>query len=479
MRAAAITALFIATLTGSAFAQDDEEVADSTLGPSFMAEPYRLVYDHVSTRFTLYDDDGRIVRNWRDVPASTAQALAAPVPPGRPLEIVVINANSLVYNYSLEASAVSTERVRTCGDIGKDFLSQGFFATTRSLLGAKAPLPSLDAVIEEAAAFRARTAPTVSLNADRRARVWAQAKQAATMYQGLSEHVAELSETLADSVEMIALRAETEPIGPLIDGLLKTIERNYPGLSDPRVPPIMVSRVYRNANDLLKEAIQLGSAGDFISVEAEALMNRIHASAKLTGENVKVVQRTLLRLTRARAMSQQSSVVLPSDVGRRVSIRLTAIEDTTAGFNVLPVREGTVIAYTRPSVGMLCQVSAGLSWMKPGANYVVSRTGTITDGVDSDEIRTAPAVFFSIGPSAIPQLAAVVGIGLGEGGRPDLYGGASLRAFSPVLVNAGFVWQREHVLPDGMNVGDSAPTSFTEFEREFKPSFFFGLSFGR
>lgn len=477
MRVAVITAIFVCAFAAVTSAQD--AAADSAPAAGFMAEPYQLVYDHVSGRFTLYDDDGAVVKNWRDVPASRAQALAAPVPPGRPLELVVINANSLVYSYAFEASAVSTERVRTCGDIGKDFLSQGFFATTRSLLGGEAPIPSLSAVLAEAEAFRARTAPNVALNADRRARLWAQAKQAAAAYQGLTEHVSSLSETLDDSLQMIALRAETEPIGLLIDGLLKTIDRNYPGLSDPRVPPIMVSRAYRLATELLTESIQTGSAGDAISVEAEAIMNNMKASVEPTRQNVKEVQQALLRLARARALSRQSTILLPSDVGRRVAIGITALADTTADFDVLPVREGQIVAYTRPSVGMLCQVSAGLNWMKPGAKYAVSREGVISDGVESDAVRTAPAFLFAFGPAALPQLAALIGIGLGEGGRPDFYTGGSFRALAPVLVNAGVVWQREHVLPGGLNVGDTAPPAFTEFEREFKPSLFFGLSFGR
>ena len=478
MRAAAVI-LCIASLAYPAAARAQDEAPDTVRGPSFATDPYRLVYDHVSGRFTLYDDDGEVVRNWRDVPVSRMQSMAAPVPPSRPLELVVINANSLVYEYGFETTPLSTERVRVCGDMGKDFLSQGFFATTRSLLGADTPIPSFKNVSEEVEAFRTANVRDIGLGTDRRARLFAQAKQAVNVHQRFAEHVVSLSETLDDSLQMIALRAETEPINQLIDALVATIDRAYPGFSDPRIPPIMLSRTARNATDLLNETIKMGSAGDPLGLEAEALLANVKNTSAAARDEVIAVQRSLLRLARARAQSRQSTVLLPADVGRRVSITLTAIADSTAGFDVLPVREGEIVAYTRPAVGLVCNVSAGLNWMRPAANYTISRDGVIVDEVEEGEIRTAPAVFFSMAPAAFRQLALLGGVGLGEGGRPDFYLGATMRALEPILLNAGAVWQRETILPDGMNVGDPVPSSITRFDRKFKPTLFFGLSFGR
>ena len=462
-------------LPGGVQAQD----ADSARAAGFATDPYRLTYDHVTARFTLHDDDGDVVRNWQDVPTNRMQSTPVPVPPNRPLELVVINANSLVYDYSFATAPVSTRRVRACGDIGKDFLSQGFFATTRSLMGAEAPIPSLSAVVQEVEAFRTANVRDIGLTTDRRARVFAQAKQAALVHQRFAEHVVALSGTLDDSLQMIALRAETEPINTLIDGLFATIDKAYPGFSDPRIPPVLLARSERNASDLLNETVKLGTSNDAMSLEAEALLANVKSASAAARQQMRDVQRALLRLARARAQSRQSTILLPSDIGRRVSITLAAGADSAAGFDVLPVREGEIVAYTRPAVGLVCNVSAGLNWMTPPAEYEITRDGVVADEVDEDEIRTAPAIFFSIGTAAFEQLALLGGIGLGEGGRPDFYLGASMRALEPVLLNAGAVWQRETQLPDGLNVGDTAPATISSFDREFKPTFFFGLSFGR
>ncbi|HEX6609382.1 MAG TPA: hypothetical protein VF051_01275, partial [Hyphomicrobiaceae bacterium] len=446
--------LLLVVAPSSVRAQEEDDVPTAPLDvANLMGEPYRLVYDHVTAKFTLYDTDGDVVRGWRDVPAASAQALGAPVPPNRPLELVVVNANSLVYTYGFEATPINSQRVRTCSDLGREFVTQSFFTSTRSLLGTENPVPSLASVLEEADAFRNNEAKTAPSTGDRRAEAFARAKQAVVAYTDLTHQIKTLSVSLQDTLQMIALRAEGEPIAALIDATLLRISQNHGGLSDPRLTPILAARAERNAKDLLTDVLQSGGPADAMSLEAEAMLKRVNAEAGTLRDPIKEVQRSLLQLARARSMARQSTVLLPSEVGRRITITLTAIPDSVARFDVLPVREGNIVAYTRPVVGLLCQISAGLSWMKPAANYEIGRDGVITDKNSADDVRISPAFLFSIGPAALPQVGLLIGLGLGAGGRPDFYLGGSMRALAPIFINAGAVWQREMVLPDGLEVG--------------------------
>ena len=90
----------------------------SELPPDVLAEeaPYRLVYDHVTATFRLLRPNGSQVAGWE----ASGQRALAPVPPDRPLEVVIENANTLLYTYEVTAEPVQGGRqVRACRDVGR------------------------------------------------------------------------------------------------------------------------------------------------------------------------------------------------------------------------------------------------------------------------------------------------------------------------------------------------------------------------
>lgn len=473
-------ALLPATTTAQERAQS---AAGVTLEPAEAYSgraPYRLVFDHVTGRFSLENQRGEPV-SWESRGWGQGQGALAPVPADRPLEVVIINANSLLYEYQVEAAPVGDQRVRICRDLGRDFVRTGFVVATRGIVAGTPDLfPTFDDFtagadeLEQAAALPEKGLDLGGGLLAERESALAAGRSGLQRYRQLTATVGHLAATIQDSIRLVALRAEATPITPLLAGLEASIERAHPGLSDPRVVPTILIQQAQSVSAALQLAAD--GHGDALAVEAMALREELEHAARSAQEDVHRLQEQLVTLARARAGATRSFTVLPSATAQRVVVHLAPADSST----FFRSRIGDAVTYTRPSVSLICEVSIGITWMEPPAEFVRGSDGLLEDSSLDADARTAAALMLHFTLPSVPHLGVLGGIGLGRGQTPDLYLGGSLRMLNPVLINLGTVWQRERRLPGGVRLGDPVESDvIRSLNRRFVPSWFVGVSVGR
>lgn len=445
--------------------------------------PYTLVYDHVTGAFTLRNPSGRVVEGWSG--RADGQRLAAPIPPDRPVEVVIQNANTLLYEYSIEAEPVGDRVVRGCRDIGRDFVSSGFMVSTRALIGGDAAdLPSLDNVWQDVERFREAVPPTdeeEGFGFGGGSAAAAAIRAAEAQYEELNSLLARvryLSRTMEDSLRWVAMVAESTPIDSVASRLEASVERGYSGLSDPRLlPRVLVAQRQDVTAQLSGVLPAAGTSPEGYGLQALRLDQQAEEALRATEEEVRLLQEQLLELQRAKAASHKRYTLLPAGTYRRITIRMEPTE--LEGFRA---RAGGVQVYTRPHVSLLCNLSFGLTWMEPPVSYQADGGGAIENDAREDDLRTSAALFLHLAAPDLPLLGAfgvLGGLGLGAETAPDLYLGGSLRLFRPILINAGAVWQRQDVLPDGLEPGDpvTSPDLLNDLDRKYEPTLFIGVSY--
>ena len=87
--------------------------------------PYQLVLDHITGVVELRSNQGRLLETWE-----RGTETVAPVPPDRPLMVVVKNANTLLYTYVVSADNVRTTPNQSCRAIGRQFGRQSFLTAS-------------------------------------------------------------------------------------------------------------------------------------------------------------------------------------------------------------------------------------------------------------------------------------------------------------------------------------------------------------
>lgn len=446
----------------------------STLPPEVLAEeePYRLVYDHVTAAFRLLKPNGDQVAGWE----AHGQRALAPVPPDRPLEVVVENANTLLYTYEITAQPVQGGRqVRLCRDVGREALSTGFFVGTRSFTGSES-FPSLAGTMEDVMAARQQAEDDSPFGfTEGSAALLLSARNQVAEYQRLVATTALLAADVEQSIVEIAALADAQPIGQLVDAVVARLEATHVGMGNPRLVPAVLAAERGAARSTIDAVVAAGDAS--AAAEARSLTSQLTSTAEQERAAAGELQEHLLTLLQARASATQTVTALPAGVHRQVTIEIAANEED------LPVRRtrsGHVVAYTRPAVAMVCELSFGVAWMQPPPNFGIGSQGTIVDNAD-DDVRTSANLMLHVSASALPALGLLGGIGLGSGTAPDLYLGGSMRMFRPLMVNAGVVWQRREVLPSGLSLGQSVDDAsrLGNLDRAYQRTAFFGVSFAR
>lgn len=450
----------------------------SELPPDVLAEeaPYRLVYDHVTATFRLLRPNGSQVAGWE----ASGQRALAPVPPDRPLEVVIENANTLLYTYEVTAEPVQGGRqVRACRDVGREALSTGFFVGSRSFAGGATAFPSLAGTLEQVQEAREEAeegSPFGFADSNSASALMEQARSQVQEYQNLLASATRMATNLEQTVIEIAMMADVRPIGVLVDSALAQLDAVQSGLGNPRLAPAVLASQRGRAQSTLS-AVASMAPGEF-GPSAQMLSSTLSASVDRERGIAAELQESLLRLARARAASMQTVTALPSGGHRQVTI---SIVDNEEELPVRRTRTGRAVAFTRPAVAMVCEISFGLAWMEPPAQYRLGSGSTVVDATSNDDVRTSASLMLHISPSAIPALGVMGGLGIGSGTAPDLYLGGTLRLFRPLMLNGGMVWQRQALLPGGVSVGDVVddPSMFDDLERGYRPTMFFGVSFAR
>lgn len=453
---------------------------------------FQIVYDHAGDTLVLRSPDGEPRAGWPRYQAGDAPLLE--VAPDRPVTVRVSNANALLYGYEVHVNTVQEKSLRTCGAVGRQFTTRAFGATVGGLRGVgegefldpTGNIPELG--IEEYFPTPEARGARETLTRTTLQRTLNGAEASLQSFLTFADTVRELSRTLGDSIVAIARSGEYRPIEPMLDSL-------YAGIGDHLRDPAQLPASFEARLDAAAPAIQAlssvttdiqegryeGGRGDPLAVEAVSLMRNVRAAAELANDEQLTDHLRLLQ--RARSMTEQTYHLAPSPNYRRIVLRLlrsNQFAETEPRLSAIPrLREGDVQMFTESVVSVLCNFSAGFVVMDHAPDYVSDPDGLIEDRARLDD-RTTVAVMFHVALSGFDPIGALIGVGLGEDRRPDLYLGGSIRLLAPVLLNIGSVWQYERQLPGGLKLGDEAPEEFDadDFESSYESSLFVGVSLG-
>ena len=492
---AALFALPASAQYDDAYADDADPLISELPAGTYRKAPVRLVYDHVTRGFELYDAAGVKQEAWTggDGPA------LAEVPTDRPVILEVRNANALLYDYRLSALVrQQREAPLSCSGQGRQFLLAGTTALGSALTGATpdfdqtsiAGILGFDTASLAATIGQRSVAPMTSEAVED---AYEAGSQAQSQLLAVVARLGEARSSAAVALRQAALRGDVEPIGPLLDAIQAGLERETPGLSDPAQVPVAVARMSPEAERAFRDlfaaaaAIEAGAVGDDLGDEFEGDVTALAASsieaAEALAEETDALQELAILIAEAEEGARQRILLRPDYNLREVAIE---IEPDPVIDGLRGTRGGTVRAFIEPAVsrGFGCAVAVSLAFSPPVPSYGVSFDGVIED-VAEEGLSTSPAVLFELTPPALGSVLGVVGgVGLGRNFTPDLYAGGSFRLFRPVLITGGAVWRRYDRLPDGVGVGDllldtpyEDDLAFEDaLDRGWTRSFFVGLS---
>lgn len=475
-------------------AQASAERADRNTNPRVYADkaPFELRYDHLDGRLTLVNHKGSSVETWETGGRSTGSAPLIPLPPDRPVVVVVQNANPLLYSYDVDAAVVAPRNLRPCRDIGAQFAARGMFLGIGAIQGGQLPpanvgaamgFPDLAGVLN---GLGARGGNATTLTETSLTRGLDAIRAPVSAYIDFLETIVVLGETLDDSLAVIARLSDAAPADSLLAALQASVNLTQPDLSQPaQVPRILQARLESVQQQLailgtLSRGIALArgtAVGEGPAAnEIRRLESRIEELAPSIGSAANALQTTLLRIEQARKNTVQTFTVGPAGDYRQLTIRVEPTDDFE---DILRVRQGTIDAFTKPSVSLLCELSLGLNWMDHPPQYGV-RDGLLINE-EAGESRATPSLLLLFSTPRFPLIGAMVGVGVGVERAPDLYAGWSFRFFDPVMINAGWIWQRERRLPAGLSVGVEVndPFQLDNLPKRYKASMFFGISLAR
>lgn len=470
------------------FAQEQPQV-EKGLPAKVLSERagYTIAYDHTTGNLELRNHKGDPVKQWETRGIARASAPLAAVPADRPLVVRFDNANSLLYDYDVTVEVVGQKRIRSCSNLGSQFSSAALLFGVGPLQGLASPSPggasSFDGLLAtlEGAVLPARgdavlTEASLERTLDR-------IRPPLDSYLSFAESVMQLSISLPESLRRVALLAESEPIEPLLTALRSNVEVHGPALSDPASVPRVVEMRFqeiaaplgalRQVNEQIRTGSYAGLLSDPAVLEARSLERSIESSLEGLAASYTQLQEALLTLQNALAESVQAFATGPSRGAYR---RVILIISPTAAQPELPrFRAGEITVFTEPSVSVLCQFSFGFAVMGAPPEYVVEN-GMVVNRKEGN-VRTAANLTFQVFSSSVP-VGPLMGLGFGADGV-DLYLGASIRLFDPMLLNLGAIWQREQRLPSGLEDGAPVPDPFQldDLKKSFRMSFFAGIGF--
>ncbi len=474
-------------------ASDAPQVSTQPAGALTRKAPYRVIYDPLAGSIELQNQRGDVRERW---PQFSAIAPLANIPADRPVSVEVINANPLLYDYTVRAEVVRQEDVKSCTEIGSRFLSQGFLLSSAAVSGSPNSSPDIPAIstgfLDVRSAFAATlgTRGSTRLTEDGLERELARIRADVNAFTEFTAMLVALARTVNDSIALFAAKGESVPLDTLLGRFQQSLEAIQPGLSDPAQTPILIEQrtsaaaaAVTTLKDLarsIETGNYTGTRADLAAQEVLLLDRRVDERASQLEATYPRLQRDLLRIARVRAQTRRIFTIGESGG----VVRRLVIDSKSNGSyeDVLRLREGEVEFFTRPRMGLLCEISLGLSWLEPLATYAFDSDGRLIDSSTEDR-RVAPAIMIHLSMSSLPVLGLTMGVGVGENSAPDLYLGGTLRMFEPIMLNMGWVWQRTPQLPGGMQLGqivtNPSPTLLADLDLKFEPTIYFGIGIGR
>ncbi len=468
-------------------------VSTQPAGTMSRKAPYRVVVDQVAGTIQLQNQRGSVVERWDRLSGVTP---LANVPSDRPVNVVIVNANPLLYDYGVRAEVIRQEAVTSCRSVGSRFLSEGFLLSSAAVLGISVPsfappqIPAgfldINAALSSNLATRGAGRLTQSMLEQEMGRIRAEVNS----FTGFATRFNTLAQTTRDSIALFASMGEGAPLAPILERYQQSLDALVVGLSDPAKTPLLVAQrvaeaapavtALRDLVTAIESGNYAGQPTDLAAREAVLLQSRVDAGVSIMQASYSALQRDLLVIQRVKAETTRSFTIRESGgTVRRLVVSATRNGKFT---DVLRVHEGDVEIFTRPRAGLACDMSLGLSWLEPLPTYGFDGNGKVIDQNTSDR-RVAPVLMLHIAPPNFSALGLGLGLGLGKHSAPDLYLGGTAMMFTPLTLNVGWAWQRTPQLPDGFTLGGVVatpdPLAFDRLRYRFQRTFFFGVGIRR
>lgn len=440
-------------------------------------KPWVVTYDHLRETMELRDDEGD------ERGSFTGEALAdgpmLRIPPDRPVEVRIVNANPMLYDYDVSATVVQERRARGCRAVlgtfaqaGLQFraLSLGEVPARWSVDTAIKTLVSAEALAARGGAIATRGEPMSPAD---RARTIALVAERVQQFEARARAVTFTAASIEDSLAAIAELADATEAGPLLDSLAAAIRRQIPGATRATDVALAIRNLASEAAQPATVLMQLTAHGES---DVRDVRTRFDSALTAIARGYRSLQGQLYRIERYRAQVEQRYTLEPSGDYRAIRIRLEPTREFPA---VARFRSGTVEAITNPTGTISCNLAPGLALTGTPRAYALRNDSIVQSS--SGEQRTAGALLLHLDAPSFPlPVGALAGIGLGSNKRPDWYLGGSVRVSDVVRLNAGAIWQREERLPSGQRVGTTVPqtgrAAFDERPKGYTAGFFWGIS---
>jgi hypothetical protein len=445
------------------------------------AKPWTARFDHVAGRVTVFDQGG--VERATFATSDTSETPLIPLPADRPLQIEVVHANPLLYDYDATVTTVQERKVRTCRNVLGTFTNISLQIQTLGLAGIAASKISLDTILRQTLTTESLAAPTgfVGRGDADVSRELSDLDVLVTQFAAQSASVMALSRSTDDSLGVIAELGETTDAELLLGRLHTWVSSQLPNVKTAADVGAAYQQARTAAVPLAAKAGQVMADSKTSSDSAAAKRLRTRADSALSDlrRGYRTLQGQLHQIEQARAATTQRFTVAPSGDFRRLTIALTPTKQFT---DVPRLRQGSVDAITDPTPNWTCKLAIGLSLMEPPKGYAM-HGDTVAD-VTSPDQRSAASVLLHLDWRKTPvPVGAVLGAGLGASHRPDWYTGLSWQFSDAIRLNSGAVWQRIQRLPSGVVSGilTKDPVIRQAIQNgnpAYRPAFFWGLSIG-
>lgn len=439
-------------------------------------DPWIITYDHVAETMTVQDHRGREQSAFRGTPLADGPLVR--IPPDRPLEVRIRNANPMLYTYTVTGTVVQERKARGCRAMLGTFAQAGL--QFRALSLGQVPMRwSPDSIISglmsaEALARRGGVAVRgTPLSAEDRARTIALVTSRVQQYEDSARSLAGFTAAFEDSLAIVAELADATDAGPLLEGLAQSIRQRLPGAQRSTDVALALRDLARDAQQPATVLVQLAAYGDG---DIRHIRVRFDSALTSIARSYRSMQAQLYRVERYQAAVDQRWTLEPSGDYRAVRIRM----ESTSEFEGIPrFRSGTVEALTNPSGRVTCNMAPGLALANTPLAFGL-RNDTIVQTSNPEQRAAASLLLHFDMPDFPLPLGAIAGIGLGAHKRPDWYLGGSVRLSDVVRINAGSIWQREERLGAGWSMGGVVPaaqrTAFEDRPKGYTASFFWGVS---
>lgn len=438
--------------------------------------PWTIIYDHVTETMQVSDHRDRVQAMF--VGASLVDGPVVRIPPDRPVEVRITNANPMLYRYDVTGPVVQERRARSCRSVLGTFAQAGLQFSAVNIAGAQTRWTT-DTLLRKvfSASDLARLGGTAMrgepMSAADRARTIGLVEERVYTYENRAETISDFATTIDDSLTRIAELADATPSGAMLDALASTIRQFLPGATRSVDVSLSLRALEQDAQQPATVLMQLldtdESAVRPLRIRFENALTQIAASYRK-------LQAQLYQVEQYQLGVEQRWTLDPSADYRAVRIHM----DATSGFTEVPrFKTGTVEALINPINRVACNLAPGLTIANTPRSFAV-RNDTIVNANKSDQ-RAAPALLLHLDIVDFPlPVGVLAGVGLGVNQRPDWYLGGSFRLTDIVRLNAGTLWQREEQLGSGRELGSVVPVaqrpSFDARSQKFAPAFFWGIS---